>query len=389
MRKVILAYSGGLDTTCCLRWLQERGFEVICFSAGLGSEFSPSDLRQRALKSGARKIYLKDLKAEFASEYILPVLKAGAVYQNRYVLSTALSRPLIAKYLVKIAEQERAGFVAHGCSAKGNDQLRIEAGVKLLNPRLKIVAPLREWNLISRQDEIAYAQEHNLPLKVSGKKIYSIDKNIWGLSVEGGDLEDLGKEPPLNSFVTVRPPALALSSPKDITLEFRKGVPVKLNGRKRKFVDILKSLNILGARCGIGRTDLVEDRVVGLKSREVYEAPAAWLLLKAREELDSLVLDKKSRRLKNILSNEYAELVYQGFWFSRLRLSLDKFFDSLSEKANGIIKLRLYRGNITVISRKARASLYRKEQATYGERDEFPREYAQGFIKLFSRSYSD
>lgn len=387
MKRIVLAYSGGLDTTCCLHWLRKKGFEVICFSADLGSEFSPADLRRRALKTGASKIYIKDLKKEFAQDYILPSFRAGAVYQGRYVLSTALARPLIAKYLVEIAKQEKAEYVAHGCSAKGNDQVRIEAGVKLLKPELKIIAPLREWELLSREDEIAYAKKHDLPLGITRKKIYSIDKNIWGLSIEGGALENLSLLPPKNSFILVKPGESAAKRAETVKIEFRKGIPLKLNGKRISFVSLLYRLNAIGARQGVGRTDLIEDRVIGIKTREVYEAPAAWILIKAREELESLVWDRKTRWLRNILAAEYAELVYQGFWFSHLRQSLDSFFSSLAEKLSGSITLKLYKGNILPLARDSVFSLYQRTTATYGKEDKFKREYSRGFIELFTKSY--
>jgi len=288
MKKVILAYSGGLDTSCCVHWLVNRGYKVICFSANLGSEFSPADLRKRAIKSGADKIYVKDLRKEFAYQYILPALKAGACYEGKYLLATALGRPLIAKYMVDIAKKEGAKFVSHGCSAKGNDQVRLDVSVNILNPKLKIIAPLREWNLTSREKEIDYAKKYKIPIKISKNRIYSIDKNIWGISVEGGSLEDLEKKVPEDSYYLTRPIKDADDKAINVDIEFGKGVPFKLNGKRMVFVKMIEKLNAIGAKCGIGRTDLIEDRTVGIKSREIYEAPAAWILHTAHKELETL-----------------------------------------------------------------------------------------------------
>ncbi|MCM8831824.1 MAG: argininosuccinate synthase, partial [Candidatus Omnitrophica bacterium] len=294
MKKVVLAYSGGLDTSCCIRWLIDKGFKVICFSADIGSEFKPSQLRERALKTGAYKIYIKDLKEEFANEYILRALKAGSIYEGKYVLSTALARPLIATHLVEIAKKEKAKFIAHGCTAKGNDQVRFDISVRLLAPNLNIIAPLREWELKSREDEIKYAKKNNIPIKTTEEKIYSIDKNIWGVSVEGGVLEDLNVEPPENSYYFLKSPLEAENKETYVEIVFREGMPVKLNGRTMKFLQIIEKLNEIGARNAIGRTDLIEDRVVGIKSREIYEAPAAWILHTAHKELENLVLDRET-----------------------------------------------------------------------------------------------
>ena len=388
MKKVILAYSGGLDTSCCVQWLRDKGFKVICFSADLGSEFSPQDLRKRAKQSGAEKIYIADLKKEFASSYILPAFFAHALYEKKYVLSTALGRPLIAKYLVDIAHKERAGYVAHGCSGKGNDQVRIDISVNILDPKLKIIAPLREWELNSREEEIQYARKNKIPIKASAEKIYSIDKNIWGLSVEAGILEDVSQPPPLDSYVWVKPPHKAKNKGVTVTLEFSKGVPVKLNSRRLNLVDLIKRLNKIGADCGIGRTDLIEDRTVGIKSREIYEAPAAWILYTAKQELENLVFDRRLLRLREMLSSYYADLVYQGFWFSRPKQALDSFFADLAKDLNGKVSLKLYRGNIIIDGRQAKKSLYKKELATYSEGDLFNPRWAEGFIKLWGLPYS-
>jgi len=388
-KKVILAYSGGLDTSCCIKWLQDKGFEVICFSANLGSEFSPAQLKSKAKKSGVSKLYVKDMEKEFASDYLMPALKANAVYEGKYVLSTALGRPLIAKHLVDIAHKEKAGYVAHGCTGKGNDQVRIDTTVKILDPKLKIIAPLRVWELTSRESEIAYARKNKLPISASKKKIYSIDKNIWGISIEGGMMENLVNAPDEAAYVLTNSMQKAPAKPDYVQIEFKKGVPVKVNGKKKSFLEIIAYLNKIGGKHSIGRSDLVEDRTVGIKSREIYEAPAAWILLSAHKELESIVLDKDTLNFKDIVSLKYAQLVYQGLWFSKLRKSLAAFVELTQEKVSGVIKLKLYKGGIIVVSRKSNHSLYKKEMATYGEKDQFDRNDAKGFIEIFSLPYRE
>jgi len=383
MKKVVLAYSGGLDTSCCIKWLRERGFRVICFSANLGSEFSPSQLRRRAIKSGAFKIYIKDLREEFLRDYVLLALKAGAVYQGKYLLSTALGRPLIAKYLVEIAKKEGAEFVAHGCSAKGNDQVRFEVSIKILNPKLKIIAPLREWDLNSREAEIEYAKKNKLPVEATKKKPYSIDKNIWGVSIEAGSLEDLDYEPGEEVFILTKSLREAPNKPEYLEIEFEEGLPIKLNGKRYSLASLIEKLNRIGAKHSVGRTDLIEDRVVGIKSREIYEAPAAWILYTALRELESLVLDRETLYFKELVSLEYARLIYQGLWFSPLKQALDLFINKIQQKTSGKITLKLYKGNIIISKRSSKNSLYRKELATYAEGDIFNKDWAEGFINIW------
>ncbi|MCK4912164.1 MAG: argininosuccinate synthase [Candidatus Omnitrophica bacterium] len=386
-KKLVLAYSGGLDTSCCLKWLKDRGFEVVCFSADLGSEFSPAELMKKVAKFKGVKLYIKDLKKEFANEYILPALKAGALYQGKYLLNTALGRPLIAKHLVEVANKEGASFVSHGCTAKGNDQVRIEVGVKSLNSKLKIVAPLREWELTSRETEIAYAKKHKIPITVTKKKIYSIDQNIWGVSIEAGILEDLNNEPTEDAFVLTQSLSKAPSKPQYITIEFKKGKPIKLNNKALDLVALIGKLNKIGGKHCIGRTDLIEDRVVGIKSREIYEAPAAWILHTAHKELESLVLDKETLYFKELVALKYSQLVYQGLWFSALKESLDNFVEGTQKKVSGKITLKLCKGNIIIAKRNSSFSLYKKELATYGEGDKFDRNCAQGFINIWSQPF--
>ncbi|MCP4650920.1 MAG: argininosuccinate synthase [PVC group bacterium] len=389
MKKVVLAYSGGLDTSCCVQWLQDKGFEVICFSANLGSEFSPAQLKKKAKASGIKKIYVEDLQKEFADDYILPALKANAVYESKYVLSTALGRPLIAKYLVDIAHKEKASYVAHGCTGKGNDQVRIDTTVKILDPKLKIIAPLRVWELTSRESEIAYAKQKKIAISTTREKIYSIDQNMWGISIEGGMMEDLTNAPDESAYVLTKSIDKTPNRAEYVEIEFNKGAPVKINGKKKNFLEIIEILNKLGGKHGIGRTDLVEDRTVGIKSREIYEAPAAWILHRAHQELESVVLDKDTLSFKETVSQRYSQLAYQGLWFSRLRRSLNAFVELTQQKVTGSIKLKLYKGSITVASRKSKYSLYKKELATYGEDDQFDREDAKGFIEIFSLPYRE
>ena len=374
MKKIVLAYSGGLDTSCCIPYLKDQGFEVICFSANLGSEFSPANLKKRGVKTGAVKVYVEDLREEFCDNYVLPALKANAVYGKKYVLSTALGRPLIAKYLVDIAKKNKAQFVGHGCSGKGNDQVRLDVAVKMLDPKLKIVAPLRDWDLTSRELEIDYAKKKKISIKSTKEKIYSIDKNLWGVSIEAGILEDLLEASNMK--------------PQYIDIEFEQGKPIKLNGKNKTLLEIINDLNSLGGRHCIGRTDLVEDRVVGIKSREIYEAPAAWILIKAHQELESLVLDRETLSFKEIVSLKYAECVYRGLWFSQLKKSLDSFIDQTQVNVTGNITLKLYKGNIIVSKRSSKYSLYSKDLATYGEKDKFNREDAKGFINIFSLGFN-
>jgi argininosuccinate synthase len=387
MKKVVLAYSGGLDTSCCIRWLKDRGFEVVCFSANLGSEFQPSDLKKRAIATGASKIYVKDLQDEFVNDYVLPALKANAIYENKYVLSTALGRPLIAKHLVDIAKKEKASFVAHGCTGKGNDQVRIDTTVKILGPNLQIIAPLREWELTSRESEIEYAKKYKIPITATREKIYSIDKNIWGVSIEAGILEDLANEPREDAYIFTQGLQKAPSKPGFVEIEFKQGVPIALNGKKMNLTMMISLLNRLGGTHCIGRTDAIENRTVGIKSREIYEAPAAWILLRAHQELESVVLDREVLQFKDIITLKYSQLIYQGLWFSRLKKAMDSFINTTQEKVTGIITLKLLKGNILVAKRSSAFSLYQQKLATYGKDDSFDRTDAKGFINIFSLPY--
>ncbi|MDD4909959.1 MAG: argininosuccinate synthase [Candidatus Omnitrophica bacterium] len=387
MKKVVLAYSGGLDTSCAIKWLNLKGFDVVCFSADLGQGEDFAAIEERALKAGARKVYVKNLVEEFVSDFVLPSLKAGAVYEGKYLLATALGRPLIAKYLVEVAHKEKAGFVSHGCTGKGNDQVRIELGVNMLDPSLKIIAPLRDWEFKSRDEEIEYARKHCIPIDVTKKKPYSIDKNIWGISIEAGVLEDAYAMPPEDAYQMTVSPQKAPSVPRYIEVYFERGVPVKIDGKKYKTPALINELNAIGARHGVGRCDLVENRLVGIKSREIYEAPAATVLHTAHKELEALVLDRELAHFKQGVSQKYAELVYYGLWYSGLKDGLDAFIGTTQKNVTGAVMLRLFKGSCDAVGRKSPHSLYNKELATYGEEDKFEHKLAEGFIKLWGLPY--
>lgn len=387
MKKIVLAYSGGLDTSCAVRWLKEQGFEVICFVADLGQAEDFKIIEMRAKSAGATKIYIRDLRDEFVKDFVLPALKANAIYEGKYLLATALARPLIAKYLVEIAHKEKANFVAHGCTGKGNDQVRFELAIGILDPKIEIIAPVREWEFKSRQEEIAYAKKSNIPIEATLKKPYSIDRNIWGRSIEAGVLEDLEQEPPEDAYLITKSPTHISTYPKYIEIYFEKGIPKKIDGRTYKLRDLINYLNEIGGLYGVGRTDLIENRLVGFKSREIYEAPAATVLYIAHKELESLVLDRELIHFKEIVSLKYSELVYYGLWYSPLKEALDSFVESTQEYVTGSIRLKLFKGNSIPIGRKSPYSLYKKELATYGKEDSFNQKLAEGFIKIWGMPY--
>ncbi len=391
MKKVVLAYSGGLDTSCIVRWLKERGYEVICFVAdlgqGLGQGESFEAIEERALAAGASKVYIRDLQEEFIHDFIIPALKANAVYEGKYLLGTALGRPLIAKYLVQIAHKEKAGAVAHGCTGKGNDQVRLEVAVGILDPKLEIIAPVRVWEFKSRDEEIEYALKYNIPIGVTKKKPYSIDRNLWGISIEAGILENLEQEPPEDAYMITKSQTHNSSYPRYIEVTFAKGVPVKIDGKVFKAKNLINHLNEVGGQFGVGRSDVVENRLVGIKSREIYEAPAATILHTAHKELEALVLDRELTHFKEMISLKYAELVYYGLWFCALKDALDAFVDKTQKLVSGTIKLRLSKGSCVAVSRKSNNSLYKKELSTYGKEDKFDQKLAEGFIKLWGMPY--
>ncbi|MBI4115154.1 MAG: argininosuccinate synthase [Candidatus Omnitrophica bacterium] len=388
MKKVVLAYSGGLDTSCAVRWLGERyGVEVVCFSAFLGEARSPSVLRKRAFAGGASRIYIEDLKDEFAHDFILPALWAHARYEGKYPLATALGRPLIAKHLVRIAQKEKADAVSHGCSGKGNDQVRIEVGVRTLDPSLKIVAPLREWEFQSREEEMDYAKVNKIPVEATKKSPYSIDQNIWGVSIEAGILENPWNEPPEEAYRITRSPSRAPRTSKYLNLDFQNGVPVRLNGVKMSLVELIEKITSLAGQYGIGRMDQMENRLVGIKSRELYEAPAAEVLLLAHAELEGLVMDREFIHYKRVLSEKYAELVYYGLWFSPLKEALDSFFKSNQKRVTGKVRIKLTPGKAICVGKSSPYSLYSEKLATYTAEDQFDRTAAEGFMKIWGLPY--
>lgn len=387
MKKVVLAYSGGLDTSCAIKWLKDEGWEVIAYIADVGQGDDFDEVEKRALKTGAKKVYIGDLKQEFIDDFILPALQAGAAYEGKYLLATALTRPLIAKHLVEVAHREKAGAIAHGCTGKGNDQVRFEVTAQILGPGLEIVAPVREWEFKSREEEIDYAKEQGIALNVTKKKVYSIDKNLWGISIECGVLENPWTEPPKDAYQMTAAPEEAPNKPVYIELTFDKGIPVKINGKKLGLQDLIEKLNEIAGIHGVGRVDMVENRLVGIKSREIYEAPAATCLYAAHRDLGAIVLDRELLHFKEILSLKYAELIYYGLWFSPLKKAIDAFVSQTQKKVSGTVRLKLYKGSCVVVGRKSPYSLYKEELATYTEKDKFDQKLAEGFIKLWGMPY--
>jgi argininosuccinate synthase len=386
-KKVVLAYSGGLDTSVIIRWLMDRGYDVVCYMGDVGQGSDAENARKRALKIGASKCIVGDLKKEFITEYAFRALKAGALYQGKYNLATALSRPIIAEAMVKTAKKEKAVSLAHGCTGKGNDQVRFEVTFHLKAPKLEVVAPVREWELTTRESEIDYAKEKKIPIEQTKKKLYSIDKNLWGISVEGGSLEDPRHEPGEDTYISVKSPDKASARPQYVSVTFLKGVPVAVNGKKYGPVELVAKLNAIGAEHGVGRVDMVEDRLVGIKSREIYEAPASAILYAAHNSLEELVLDRATRAYKKLMAERYSELIYNGLWFTPLREAIDAFVDSTQKNVSGEVKLKLYKGNAGVAGRKSPNSRYKYEMATYGKGDKFDQSMAKGFIDLWAMPY--
>ncbi len=386
-KTVVLAYSGGLDTSVAIHWLAQRGYRVVAFMADVGQgDPAPAAIR-RAQVAGARRVVVKDLRQEFVRDYLWPSLKAHAVYEGGYLLATALSRPLIATHLVRVAHEVGARCIAHGCTGKGNDQVRFEVTARILDPRLAIVAPVREWEFRSREEEIDYALRHKIPIQITRKSPYSIDQNLWGTSVEAGVLEDPWVEPPADTYRSIRSPERAASRPTVVTLVFAKGVPVSLNGKRLHGVALIERLNALGGAHGVGRSDVIENRLVGIKSREVYEAPAATILLAAHQELERLVLDRDLFHFKQGVSLRYAELIYYGLWCTPLKYALDAFIDQTQSRVSGTVRVKLYKGTAQVIGRRSPYSLYQERLATYSAKDQFDQQAAAGFIKLWGLPY--
>ncbi|MCS7196286.1 MAG: argininosuccinate synthase [Aquificaceae bacterium] len=384
-KRVILAYSGGLDTSVIVRWLTERGYEVITYTADVGQGEELTEIPQKAKSSGAVEAIVEDLKEEFALEYCLPTLRALALYEGRYPLTASLSRPLIAKKLVEYAQKLGADFVAHGSTGKGNDQVRFELSTWALNPDLEVLAPVREWEFRSREEEVEYALKHQIPVKATREKPYSIDKNLWGVSIECGPLEDPWQEPPEDAFEWTTSPKRAPQEAEYVELEFEEGKPVALKGKRyQKLSELILDLNALAGRHGVGRIDMVENRLVGIKSREVYEAPAATVLYEAYRDLLSLVLDRFTfHYFLTHIPHEYAKVVYEGLWFSPLRVAFDAFTSSLAKYVSGRVRLMLYRGHVQVVGRSSPKSLYVEDLATYSEKDAFDHRAGASFTKVF------
>ncbi len=388
IKKIVLAYSGGLDTSIIIPWLKENydNPEIIAVAADVGQGAELDGLEEKAKKTGASKLYVLDLTKEFVEDYIFPTLKAQAVYENKYLLGTSFARPVIAKRIVEIAEKEGADAICHGCTGKGNDQVRFELTIKAFAPAMKIIAPWRTWELKSRDDEIDYAEAHNVPISVSRETKYSKDKNIWHLSHEGLDLEDPANEPLYNKegFLELGiSPEQAPDKPTYVTISFEKGIPVALDGEKMDGVSLIKKLNKLGGENGIGLADIVENRLVGMKSRGVYETPGGTILYHAHEVLETLTLDKMTARTKQKLAIEYADLVYNGQWFTPLREALDAFVDKTQETVTGDVKLKLYKGNIINAGTTSPYSLYSEEFASFDEDDVYDQNDSAGFVNLF------
>ncbi|MDD6032236.1 MAG: argininosuccinate synthase [Oscillospiraceae bacterium] len=387
IKKVVLAYSGGLDTSIIIPWLKENyGCEVICVAGNVGQDAELEGLEERAKKTGASKLYIADIQQEFVDEYVFPTLKAGAVYEGKYLLGTSFARPPIAKRIVEIAKAEGADAICHGCTGKGNDQVRFELAIKAFAPHMKIIAPWRIWDIKSREEEISYAEAHNIPIKIIRETNYSKDMNLWHLSHEGLDLEDPANEPQYlkPGFLEMGvAPEQAPDTPTYITLTFEKGIPVALNGEKMDGVTLIKTLNKIGGANGIGLADIVENRLVGMKSRGVYETPGGTILYHAHEVLETICLDKETMHYKQQVALKFADLVYNGQWYTPLREALSAFVDQTQQTVTGEVKLKLYKGNIINAGVTSPYTLYDEEVATFSEDHVYDQKDSQGFINLF------
>lgn len=383
--RIALAFSGGLDTSVMIKWLQEKySAEIVTVSGDLGQEKELKGIREKAYSLGAVAAHEVDLKDQFVTDYLWKALKAGAIYEGMYPLATALGRPLLAKTLVEVAEKENCTVVAHGCTGKGNDQVRFEASVWALSPELHVIAPVRHWEFRSREDEILYCQERNIPVAATKESPYSIDENIWGTSIECGVLEDATVAPPEDAYQRTVAPEDAPDTPTTISIRFEQGIPTAIDGLELDPVTLLKFVNTKAGENGIGRIDLVENRLVGIKSREIYEAPGATLLHFAHRELERITLDKWTARYMEKISPEYADLIYNGLWFSPLREAIDAFVDVAQQRVTGTITVRLYKGGMKVLSRSSEYSLYDKALASYTSEDTFDHSAGEGFSKIFS-----
>ncbi|MGI6129598.1 MAG: argininosuccinate synthase [bacterium] len=384
IKKVVLAYSGGLDTSIIIPWLQENyGCEVIAMAADVGQGEELDPLYEKAIQTGASKIYIEDLKEEFVRDYVFPLIKAGAIYEGKYHQGTSIARPVIAKRLVEIALAEQADAIVHGCTGKGNDQVRFEFTAKALAPQLKVIAPWREWDIKSREEEIDYAVARGIPVPVSKEKPYSMDRNLWHISYEGGVLEDPDFEPPEDMFLLTVSPEKAPDKPTYVTIDFEQGEPVAVDGEKLPPVQLIEKLNDIAGANGVGRVDLVENRLVGMKSRGVYETPGGTVLMYAHKELEYLTLDRDTMHYKELIAAKYAELVYYGLWFTPLREALDAFVNVTQQPVTGSVRLKLYKGSLIVSGRTSPNSLYREDLATFGADEVYDQQDAAGFINLY------
>ena len=383
--KVVLAYSGGLDTSVIVRWLQQiYDYEIVAFTANVGQgDGELSGLEEKAFKTGASQIFIEDLREELVRDYIFPMVQSGAVYEGKYLLGTAIARPLIGKKLVETAEKVGATAIAHGATGKGNDQVRFEFAVKALNPYLKIIAPWREWDFKSRTDCIDYACEHNIPIPVTAEKPYSIDRNIWHISFEGGVLEDPAREPDRDMFRLTCDPLDAPDEPEELSISFNKGIPYTVNGINLGPVELVEELNRIAGKHGIGRVDLVENRLLGMKSRGIYETPGGTLLAFAHRELEQYTLDRETYHYKEVIALKYAEMIYYGLWFTPLREALNGFVQSTQETVTGTVNMKLYKGNMIVTGRESEHTLYNPDMATFEADELFNQKDAQGFINLY------
>jgi argininosuccinate synthase len=388
MKTIVLAYSGGLDTSIIVPWLREKYHaRVICVAADIGQ--GPDELagvRAKALASGAEECYVEDLRDEFVRDFIFPTLRAGAVYNRKYLLGTSMARPLIAKRQVEVARAVGADALAHGCTGKGNDQVRFELTYMAFAPDLPVIAPWREWDIRSREDAIAYAAARNIPVAATKEKIYSRDRNLWHISHEGGILEDPAQGPPKDVFMLSTDPHDAPNEPEDVRIGFDAGTPVSVNDRELDPVDLIAELNAIGGRHGVGRIDLVEDRMVGMKSRGVYETPGGTLLYSAHSELEQLVLDRRTLAAKDLIAPRYADIVYEGRWWTTEREAYDAFVDATQQRVTGSVALRLYKGSAAVIGRQSEHALYDERFVTFGEDDVYEQSDAAGFIRLYGLS---
>lgn len=388
IKKIVLAYSGGLDTSIIIPWLKENysQAEIVAMCTNVGQDEDWDNMEEKAIASGASKLYVRDVREEFAKDYLFPVLRAGAVYEGKYLLGTSIARPLQAKHQVDVALREKADAVSHGCTGKGNDQVRFELTYKALAPHLKVIAPWRIWNINSREAAIEYAEKHNIPLgNISKKNIYSRDWNVWHMSHEGGDLEDPWNRPKEDLFLLSKSPKDAPDKEREVIIDFEKGIPVSVDGKNMSPYEMIGYLNEVGGENGVGRTDVVETRVVGMKSRGIYETPAGTILYAALRELEMITLDKETLEYKRMMAMKYADLVYSGKWFTPLRRSMEAFMEKASEFVTGTVKLALYKGNVIVGGRKSPYSLYMAELASFGETS-YDHKDATGFINLFGLS---